>query len=179
MKSLQERVKDALNSTEAEIERAKIEFTEELLGQMEAQGISRSELARSLGVKPARVTALLRGSNNFTLETMVRICRAIGAKYKHCIQAPGLITISDHAVPWDTLSNSCSVIFTSAPMTDFASAHTDNDLLSLPAAWVYGTSSVLSTTSAFIVPTVGHTNLIESRKIIENPKIDADLALAA
>jgi hypothetical protein len=64
-------------------------------------------------------------------------------------------------------------------MPDFASARMDNDLLSLPAAWVYGTSSVLSTTSAFIVPTVGHTNLIESRKIIENPKIDADLALAA
>jgi plasmid maintenance system antidote protein VapI len=86
MKSLRERINDTLNSVEAEIERAKIEFTEELLAQMEAQGISRTALAKSLGVKPARITALLRGSNNFTLETMVRICRAVGAKYTHYIQ---------------------------------------------------------------------------------------------
>ena len=94
MKSLQERTNDALNSVEAEIERAKIEFTEELLAQMDAKGLSRTALAKSLGVKPARITALLRGSNNFTIETMVRICRAIGAKYTHFIQPRVTVTYS-------------------------------------------------------------------------------------
>jgi transcriptional regulator with XRE-family HTH domain len=179
MKSLQERVNEALNSTDAEIERAKIEFTEELLAQMEAQGISRSELARCLGVKPARVTALLRGSNNFTLETMVRICRAIGAKYKHYIQAPSLVTISYHAVPWGILFNSASLIPSSAQCLISSFAQTqDNNLLSLTAPWVHGASPVL-TSSALILPTVGQTDLIESRKRIETPKIDANLALAA
>jgi plasmid maintenance system antidote protein VapI len=71
---------------EAEVETAKIGFTEELLALMEQKNVSRVQLASLLGVKPSRITALLRGSNNFTLETMVRICRALGAKYEHRIQ---------------------------------------------------------------------------------------------
>ena len=46
---------------------------------MKEQGISRSELAKRMGVQPSRVTSMMTGSNNFTIETLVRAGRAVGA----------------------------------------------------------------------------------------------------
>lgn len=62
-------------------EKAIIEYTEEIVSQMEQQGISRTELARRLGKNPAFVTKLLRGNNNFTFETVVRIARALEMEF--------------------------------------------------------------------------------------------------
>jgi plasmid maintenance system antidote protein VapI len=176
MKSLEERVNDALKSTEAEIERAKIDFTEELLEQMEVKGISRSELAESLGVKPSRVTALLRGSNNFTLETMVRICRAIGAKYTHYIQPRGAVTVSYGAVP-SSLLTPTGITFGSGLIFDLPRT-TDSSLLASSVSWAKETSPLL-TSNVLTLPVVGYAELIESRKGNEIPKIDADLPIAA
>jgi len=92
-KSLKERVLDALKSEAAEVEKAKLDFTEELLAIMERQEISRTDLAKLLNVKPSRITSLLRGLNNFTLETLVRLCRAVGGHYRHHIQPEGVVTI--------------------------------------------------------------------------------------
>jgi transcriptional regulator with XRE-family HTH domain len=47
---------------------------------MEANGVSRSELARRLGVSPAYVTKVLRGNINFTLDSIVRLVRAAGGE---------------------------------------------------------------------------------------------------
>ena len=51
----------------------------ELVGLMEAQGVSRSELAKRMEVQPSRVTSMLSGGNNFTIETLVRAGRALGS----------------------------------------------------------------------------------------------------
>ena len=59
------------------VEKAIIECTEEMIERMKNAGISRTELARRLGKNPAFVTKLLRGDNNFTFETAVRIARAL------------------------------------------------------------------------------------------------------
>jgi transcriptional regulator with XRE-family HTH domain len=56
-----------------------LEFTESLVREMERQGVTRSELARRIGVTPAYVTKILRGQANFTLDTMVRLARALGS----------------------------------------------------------------------------------------------------
>ena len=56
------------------------DFTEGLHRLMEANGVSRSELARRLGVSPAYVTKVLRGNVNFTLDSMVRLVRATGGE---------------------------------------------------------------------------------------------------
>lgn len=63
------------------VEKAIIECTEEMIARMEEDEISRSELARRLGKKPAFITKLLRGDNNFTFETAVRIARALNAEF--------------------------------------------------------------------------------------------------
>lgn len=71
-----------------------LDFTEELNRLMEKNGISRSELARRLDVSPAYVTKALRGDVNFTIETMVRLARAVDGKV-HLHVAP-----EAHEVRW-------------------------------------------------------------------------------
>lgn len=67
----------------------KLMFVEELLRLMKEQNISRVELARRMEVQPSRVTTMLSGTNNFTIETMVRAARAVGAEYRHGLAIPG------------------------------------------------------------------------------------------
>ncbi len=55
-------------------------FTEELHKLTEVRNISRAELARRLGVSPAYITKIFRGDVNFTVETMVRLARAVGGR---------------------------------------------------------------------------------------------------
>jgi transcriptional regulator with XRE-family HTH domain len=47
---------------------------------MEANGITRSDLARRLGVSPAYITKVLRGNVNFTVDSMVRLVKAAGGE---------------------------------------------------------------------------------------------------
>lgn len=56
-----------------------LELTEAVVEIMDREGITRSELANRLGTSPAYVTKILRGNANFTLATMVRLARALGA----------------------------------------------------------------------------------------------------
>jgi len=62
-----------------EVEYRKQWIVNELIGLMEEQGISRVELAKRIGVQPSRVTSMLTGTNNFTIESLVRAGRAVGA----------------------------------------------------------------------------------------------------
>ena len=57
-----------------------LDFTEGLHNIMEANGITRSDLARRLGVSPAYITKVLRGNVNFTVDSMVRLVRAAGGE---------------------------------------------------------------------------------------------------
>ena len=66
-------------SIESEAEYRKLMIVEELLALMKERGINRSKLAKRMDVQPSRVTAMMTGSNNFTIETLVRAGRAVGA----------------------------------------------------------------------------------------------------
>ena len=57
-----------------------LDFTEGLHKIMDENGVSRSELARRLGVSPAYITKVLRGNVNFTLDSMVRLVRTAGGE---------------------------------------------------------------------------------------------------
>ena len=69
-----------LPSIESEAEYKKLMIVEDLLRLMKEQGINRTELAKRMGVPNSRITAMLKGTNNFTIETLVRAGRAIGAE---------------------------------------------------------------------------------------------------
>lgn len=62
------------------VELIKLHVAEEMIGLMEAQGISKKALAGKLSKSPAFVTKILSGANNFTLDTMVQIGLAFGQK---------------------------------------------------------------------------------------------------
>ncbi|MCP5531971.1 MAG: hypothetical protein H7A48_02240 [Akkermansiaceae bacterium] len=67
-------------SVESEAEYRKLMIVEELLALMAEKGVSRSELAKRMEVQPSRVTSMLTGANNFTIETLVRAGRAVDAR---------------------------------------------------------------------------------------------------
>ena len=63
-------------------ERVILEFTEELTRWMESQGVSRKELAERIGSSQPYITKVLKGDVNFTLATMVKLARALGAELR-------------------------------------------------------------------------------------------------
>jgi len=77
-KSFKELLKEAKTRNTYWVGSLILDFTEGLHKLMKANGVSRSELARRLGVSPAYVTKVLRGNVNFTLDSMVRLVRAAG-----------------------------------------------------------------------------------------------------
>ena len=80
-KAVTDRFSDLLQRAELsdafQIDRLKVEISERIYNAMNQQGVSNAELARRLGKSRAYVTKLLRGTTNFTLESLVRIGRAL------------------------------------------------------------------------------------------------------
>lgn len=81
------------------VERAKLEFTRDILLRMEKEGVSKTELAARLEVQPGMVTRLLSGRNNFELSTMVRMAKALNCRYRSHLEPFGAQTI------WIDVSN--------------------------------------------------------------------------
>ena len=65
-----------------DLEGALLAFCVDLNRRMEARGMTRKELAEAIGVKPAYVSRALRGDQNLTLKTMVRMARAVEGKLR-------------------------------------------------------------------------------------------------
>lgn len=71
---------ESQKSSEYQLERAIVDFTEDVCQIMEDKGISRADLARRLGKSRAWVTKLLRGDRNLTLKTIVDVLWELGYK---------------------------------------------------------------------------------------------------
>ena len=69
------------------IAHAKLEFTENLRRLMEQKKETKAGLAKKLGKSPAYITKICRGNVNFTLESMVRLARAMGGRLKIELEA--------------------------------------------------------------------------------------------
>jgi len=94
-KSFKELFKDAKKRDTYWVASTILDFTEGLHKMMEANGVTRSDLARRLGVSPAYITKILRGNVNFTVDSMVRLVRAIGAEVRIQV-TPMTETKKDH-----------------------------------------------------------------------------------
>lgn len=84
------------------LERAKLEITEGIVALMEAKGVSKSELAERIDVSPAYITKILRGSTNFTLDTMVKIATALDAEFCCHLKPAG------HRTQWFDVIDGCA-----------------------------------------------------------------------
>ncbi|HEV7683114.1 MAG TPA: helix-turn-helix transcriptional regulator [Pyrinomonadaceae bacterium] len=60
-----------------DIEGAKFDVSEHIFSMMERQGVSKAKLARRMGKSRPYVTRMLQGNANFTLESLVKIARAL------------------------------------------------------------------------------------------------------
>jgi len=89
-----------------------LDFTENIYRLMEQKKISKADLAKALQVSPAYVTKILKGNVNFTLETMVRLARAVGGR------------LHTHVAPEDTQIDS-----TTGPTKEF---HIPSTVVSYP-----------------------------------------------
>lgn len=74
------------------VEGAILDFTEDVCTQMGELGLTRADFARRLGVKPAYITRILRGNNNFTLRKMVGIASALRSELRVHLQPQGART---------------------------------------------------------------------------------------
>lgn len=72
----------------------KLLITEKLLERMQALGLNRKQLASNMEVSPARITTMMDGTNNFTLETLMRAAEAVDADVELAIVP------KDHQVRW-------------------------------------------------------------------------------
>lgn len=53
------------------------DFTDDLQRLMEQRDVNKAELARRIESSPAYITKVMRGDTNFTVESMVRLARAL------------------------------------------------------------------------------------------------------
>lgn len=72
------------------ISKAKFAFTEDMLREMKKTNTSKSDLAKKLGVRAAQISRLCSGRNNFTMETMVRVARALNCEFITHLQPAGV-----------------------------------------------------------------------------------------
>jgi transcriptional regulator with XRE-family HTH domain len=63
-----------------------------MTARMKERGINKSQLASKLAVPPGLVTKLASGHNNFTIQTMVRIARALSCEFRCHLQPSGTKT---------------------------------------------------------------------------------------
>lgn len=88
------------------VEVKKLRIVEMILRQMESLGMNRKRLAEKMGVGPSRITSMLDGTNNFTLETMMKAADAVDSEVELTI-AP-----KTHRVKWIThLEEDCHAAF--------------------------------------------------------------------
>jgi len=93
-KSFADLFKKAEQSPNYQLEHVRMAFVGEVTRMMDAQQVSRAELARRLDVSRAYITKLLNGNANITIDTMVRVAMALGAKVNLAM------TEKDRRVQW-------------------------------------------------------------------------------
>ena len=87
-------LRDVKGTLEFELEGVLLDLTEQIVQNMEREGLNRTELAKRLGVSNAYVTKLLTGQPNMTLETVVKVARALrceaylNLQFKHVLNVP-------------------------------------------------------------------------------------------
>lgn len=113
------------------VEVKKLQIAGMLCKAMDTMGLNRKKLAAKMEVKPSRVTAMLDGSQNLTIETIMRACEALDQKFE-CTVVP-----KEHAVHWrsfdatshySTVSNVSPIVETSPAKFLFETGVAKTDL---------------------------------------------------
>jgi DNA-binding XRE family transcriptional regulator len=77
---LQDLLAEVRSSAEYRLEDLVQSFSDELWAEMNAQQITKAELARRAGVNRQFLTGIFRGKPNLTVRTMVKLAEAVGLR---------------------------------------------------------------------------------------------------
>lgn len=77
LKSFKKLLEKAQQTDSYWVEAAKLQFAIELNRLFRRKGSTQKELAEKVGTSPAYITKVFRGDSNFTIETMVKLARAV------------------------------------------------------------------------------------------------------
>lgn len=78
--SFAELFREARKRDEYWVEDATVSFTSQLYSIMRRKGISATALAEKLGITQPYITRVLKGRDNLTIATMVKLARAVGVR---------------------------------------------------------------------------------------------------
>jgi transcriptional regulator with XRE-family HTH domain len=114
-----------------QVEELSLAFTESILLRMEQlDDMPGKVLAERMGFSEAYVSKLLKGKNNFTLETLVKLARALECR----IEAPQLVPIQAEeapgqvVLPFERLPKSMNTFMPRAvPPPQMTSVHQNDD----------------------------------------------------
>ncbi len=76
-KSLKEKIR---KSESYWVEKSKLDFTGSLFAQMKSKNLTKSALARKLGLSAPYISRVMAGDENLTIESMVKLSRAVGGR---------------------------------------------------------------------------------------------------
>ncbi|NWE68975.1 XRE family transcriptional regulator [Pseudomonas gingeri] len=97
LKSFKERINELKRTRIYCQEQAKLEFVGGITRLMRIKGINNATLAERLESSAAYVTKALRGDTNFTIETMVKVADAMGARiHIHVADAEASVRWLEH-----------------------------------------------------------------------------------
>lgn len=82
------------------VEVKKLQIAGMICKMMEKRGLNRTKLAEKMNIKPSRVTAMLDGTQNLTIETIMRASEALDQKFE-CTFAP-----KEHVILWRSCESS-------------------------------------------------------------------------
>lgn len=81
------------------VEVKKLQIAGMLCKAMKSVGLNRKELAEKMNIKPSRVTAILDGSQNLTIDTIMRASEALDQKFE-CALVP-----KEHEIHWKSFDS--------------------------------------------------------------------------
>lgn len=92
-KKIQDRINESKKTDGYWVEKAKLDYALELDKFRKVSGLSGKSLAEKLGTSAAYISRVFRGDTNLTIESMVKLARATGAKVEIKL-TPELATVS-------------------------------------------------------------------------------------
>lgn len=100
-------------------ERAKLDFAIMLEDRRRIAGLSYKALAENLNTSPAYVTKIFRGDANLTIESMVKLARAVGSQLAIDLTKTAAVKNAPRPRPaWDWLDpNSCGYDAANDPLS--------------------------------------------------------------
>lgn len=110
------------------VESAKLDFAMALEKQIRLAGLSYASLAKKIGSSAAYISKIFRGDTNMTIETMVKLTRASGARLNIEIVSESVAAQrwDNKIVPFSTISSSSHVTAVCTTITEFADHQASN-----------------------------------------------------